>query len=128
MTKYIKKALACQANAKERDGDIPSLIKNSPILSLQVSCRFGTGKRGVIFAVFRVVCQVCVDVIERMLRNKVEILRDDALGKFGNLRNFVNIMGSGANNLNRLIITDVSVNSFFGVLGLSRNGRRQIPL
>ena len=67
--KYTKKAMACQANAKARDGVFPSLSKNSPMLSLQVSCRFGTGQHGVIFAAFQVVCQVCVDVIQRMLGN-----------------------------------------------------------
>ena len=49
-----------------------------------------------------------------MLRNSVEILRDDALGIGGILRDPVNILGRGAYRFDRIIITDLPVNTFFG--------------
>ncbi len=62
--KYTKKDIACQANAKERDGVFRAKILGGPILSLPVSFGLGIGLDGGIFTGVRFSCQVCVHVIE----------------------------------------------------------------
>ena len=55
-------------------------------------------------------------------------MRDDALRKSCNLRDVVNISGSGANDFDGLIITNVSVNRLLGVFGFRSNPRGEMSL
>ena len=60
------------------------------------------------FIVCSCIGEVFIDSLELLLRDQVEILRDDAFRKSCNLRDFVNISGSGANDFDGLIISNVS--------------------
>ena len=55
-------------------------------------------------------------------------MRDDAFRESGNLRDFVNIISSGTNGLDNLIVPNVSVNGFFGVFGLGCNSGGEMSL